>query len=70
MVYILTKSICFTRALNSILNAKESYSVGTAGVVVTVENPDSGIKGIVQPFELGGVTRLIRSAEKFCMAGN
>jgi hypothetical protein len=28
------------------------------------------IKGIVQPFELGGVTRLIRSAVKFCMAGN
>ncbi len=27
-------------------------------------------KGIVQPFELGGVTRLIRSAVKFCMAGN
>jgi hypothetical protein len=26
-------------------------------------------KGIVQPFELGGVTRLIRSAVKFCMAG-
>jgi hypothetical protein len=28
------------------------------------------IKGIVQPFELGGVTKLIRSAVKFCMAGN
>ncbi len=28
------------------------------------------VKGIVQPFELGGVTRLIRSAVKFCMAGN
>ncbi len=28
------------------------------------------IKGIVQPFELGGVTRLIWSAVKFCMAGN
>ncbi len=28
------------------------------------------IKGIVQPFELGGVTRLIRYAVKFCMAGN
>jgi hypothetical protein len=27
-------------------------------------------KGIVQPFELGGVTRLIQSAVKFCMAGN
>ncbi len=27
------------------------------------------IKGIVQPFELGGVTRLIRSAVKFGMAG-
>ncbi len=27
-------------------------------------------KGIVQPFELGGVTRLIRSAVKFCKAGN
>jgi hypothetical protein len=33
--------------------------------------PDDGrIKGIVQPFELGGVTRLIPSAVKFCMAGN
>jgi hypothetical protein len=28
------------------------------------------VKGIVQPFELGGVTRLIRSAVKFCKAGN
>ncbi len=28
------------------------------------------LKGMVQPFELGGVTRLIRSAVKFCMAGN
>ncbi len=28
------------------------------------------LKGIVQPFELGGVTRLIQSAVKFCMAGN
>ncbi len=27
-------------------------------------------KGIVQPFALGGVTRLIRSAVKFCMSGN
>ncbi len=27
-------------------------------------------QGIVQPFELGGVTRLIRSAVKFCKAGN
>ncbi len=28
------------------------------------------IKGIFQPFELGGVTRLIRSAVKFWKAGN
>ncbi len=28
------------------------------------------LKGIVQPFELGGVTRLIQSAVKLCMAGN
>jgi hypothetical protein len=28
------------------------------------------VKGIVQPFELGGVTRLIRSAVKFWKAGN
>ncbi len=28
------------------------------------------LKGIVQPFELGGVTRLIRSAVEFCMADN
>ncbi len=28
------------------------------------------LKGIVQPFELGGVARLIRYAVKFCMAGN
>jgi hypothetical protein len=27
-------------------------------------------KGIVQPFDSGGVTRLIPSAVKFCMAGN
>ncbi len=31
---------------------------------------EDDIKGIVQPFELGGVTRLFRSAVKFCMAGN
>ncbi len=28
------------------------------------------VTGIVQPFELGGVTRLIGYAVKFCMAGN
>jgi hypothetical protein len=28
------------------------------------------IKGIFQPFELGGMTRLIRSAVKFWKAGN
>ncbi len=28
------------------------------------------LKGIFQPFELGGVTRLIRSAVKFWKAGN
>ena len=28
------------------------------------------LKGIVQPFELGGVTSLIRSAVKFCKAGH
>ncbi len=28
------------------------------------------VKGIFQPFELGGVTRLIRSAVKFWTAGN
>ncbi len=27
-------------------------------------------KGIVQPFEVGGVTSLIRSAVKFCKAGH
>jgi hypothetical protein len=27
-------------------------------------------KGIFQPFELGGVTRLIASAVKFCKAGH
>ncbi len=32
--------------------------------------PVVNLKGIVQPFELGGVTRLIRTAVKFCMAGN
>ncbi len=28
------------------------------------------VKGIFQPFELGGVTRLIPSAVKFCEAGH
>jgi hypothetical protein len=28
------------------------------------------IKGIVQPFELGGVTSLIQSSVKFCKAGH
>jgi hypothetical protein len=32
--------------------------------------PQQIIKGIFQPFELGGVTRLIRSAVKFWKAGN
>ncbi len=30
----------------------------------------SVIKGIVQPFELGGVTSLIPSAVRFCKAGH
>ncbi len=30
----------------------------------------SVFKGIVQPFELGGVTSLIRSAVRFCKAGH
>ncbi len=30
----------------------------------------SSLKGIFQPFESGGVTRLIRSAVKFWKAGN
>jgi hypothetical protein len=30
----------------------------------------SVIKGIVQPFELGPVTSLVRSAVKFCEAGH
>ena len=30
----------------------------------------ANFKGIFQPFELGGVTRLIRSAVKFWKAGN
>jgi hypothetical protein len=30
----------------------------------------SSLKGIFQPFELGGVTRLIRSAVKFFKAGH
>jgi hypothetical protein len=39
---------------------------------IKIEMDDPSIKllkGIVQPLELGGVTRLIRSAVKFCMAG-
>jgi hypothetical protein len=28
------------------------------------------VKGIFQPFELGGVTSLIQSAVKFCKAGH
>ncbi len=30
----------------------------------------NNLKGIFQPFELGGVTRLIRSTVKFWKAGN
>ncbi len=32
--------------------------------------PLGDLKGIVQPFELGGVTSLIQSAVKFCKAGH
>ena len=31
---------------------------------------DLAFKGIVQPFELGPVTSLVRSAVKFCEAGH
>jgi hypothetical protein len=36
--------------------------------VVTNERAKRKIKGIFKPFELGGVTRLIPSAVKFCKA--
>jgi hypothetical protein len=36
-----------------------------SSLIVIVVVPDPALKGIVQPFELGGVTRLIRSAIKF-----
>ncbi len=39
------------------------------GIVFYVVFPDDGIKGIVQPFELGGETTLIRSAVKYWKAG-
>ncbi len=43
---------------------------GTDTLALYVFSTTYTIKGIVQPFELGGVTRLIRYAVKFCMAGN
>jgi hypothetical protein len=39
-----------------------------AGSAHHINNDD--IKGIVQPFELGPVTSLVRSAVKFCEAGH
>ncbi len=39
-------------------------------VLLTGNNKKIEIKGIFQPFELGGVTRCIRSAVKFWKAGN
>jgi hypothetical protein len=37
---------------------------------MNIQYPHPYLKGIFQPFELGGVTRLIRSAVKFWKAGN
>ncbi len=44
----------------------------TVGRYINVKHtdPEHCLKGIFQPFELGGVTRLIRSAVKFWKAGN
>ncbi len=35
-----------------------------------ITKTNGSLKGIFQPFELGGVTRVIRSAVKFCKAGH
>jgi hypothetical protein len=40
------------------------------GFKVLLRELKPAFKGIFQPFELGGVTRLIRSAVKFWKAGN
>jgi hypothetical protein len=42
----------------------------TTSIYKIVSNLLNLLKGIVQPFELGGVTSLIRSAVKFCKAGH
>ncbi len=55
---------------NNIMRIKIYTGGGRKTIIGLGAGRDSGIKGIVQPFELGGVTRLIRSAVKFCMAGN
>ncbi len=39
-------------------------------MVIQPQGVQNRIKGIFQPFELGAVTSLIRSAVKFCMAGH
>ncbi len=39
-------------------------------ILVQSKNVNINLKGIFQPFELGGVTRVIPSAVKFWNAGN
>ena len=45
---------------------KETYLLTEAALALHAV----AIKGIVQPFELGPVTSLVRSAVKFCEAGH
>ncbi len=47
-----------------------SLVVCSSSVSYIKTRPDLFLKGIFQPFELGGVTRLIPSAVKFCKAGH
>ncbi len=51
-------------------DARPDAGCGQGQPAASTRSYPGNFKGIVQPFELGGVTRLIRSAVKFCMAGN
>jgi hypothetical protein len=51
---------------------KSPTQMGWLSIINSVTNISrlGTFKGIVQPFELGGVTSLIRSAVRFCKAGH
>jgi hypothetical protein len=64
-------SYCFVISLLENVTRQHSlFTWGFKNIVAPVSHTILYVKGIVQPFELGPVTSLVRSAVKFCMAGH